>query len=137
MQTLGSALKRTRRKNPISLTPLIDVVFILLVFFMLASSFQKTRTVELQPPVKGKSIAQPSEQTSIKVLVAGTDRYEIANKTYDLAHLETFLKSKTDQTVLIQTGQDAAIQDVVSLLDVSARLNLEKISLLPFEGENP
>lgn len=42
--------KQTRRRALISLTPLIDVVFILLVFFMLASSFLEWRSIELSAP---------------------------------------------------------------------------------------
>ena len=42
--------KPRRRRSPISLTPLIDVVFILLVFFMLASSFLDWRSITLAAP---------------------------------------------------------------------------------------
>ncbi|MBO8087018.1 MAG: biopolymer transporter ExbD, partial [Marichromatium sp.] len=40
-------LARRVRRNPISLTPLIDVVFILLLFFMLASHFDQWRALAL------------------------------------------------------------------------------------------
>lgn len=38
---------QTKPKNLVSLTPLIDVVFILLLFFMLTSSFSQFRQIEL------------------------------------------------------------------------------------------
>src|SRR3546814_20664632 len=41
---------RGRRRASISLTPLIDVVFILLIFFMLASSFLDERAIEIDSP---------------------------------------------------------------------------------------
>lgn len=44
-----------RRRPLISLTPLIDVVFILLVFFMLASSFLDWRAIDLTPPARAGS----------------------------------------------------------------------------------
>ncbi len=137
MQTLGNALKRSRRKNPISLTPLIDVVFILLVFFMLASSFEKTRTVELQAPKKGKATVAKADVPPVKIKVTGANHYIVAQQDYSLISLEQFLRHKTDQTILVQTGKEAALQDVVALLDVSARLNLRKFSLLPFEEAQP
>ena len=137
MQTLGNALKRARRKNPISLTPLIDVVFILLVFFMLASSFEKTRTVELQAPQKGKATAAQADTRPLKIKVVGANHYTITQQNYTLHTLEQFLRNKTDQNILVQTEKDAALQDVVALLDISARLNLEKFSLLPFEEGQP
>ena len=49
-QRLSLAPQNNRRRNLISLTPLIDVVFILLVFFMLASSFLDWRSITLDPP---------------------------------------------------------------------------------------
>jgi len=137
MQTLGNVLKRSRRKNPISLTPLIDVVFILLVFFMLASSFEKTRTVELQAPKKGKATAAKADVPPVKIEVTGANHYTVAQQDYNLMSLEQFLRHKTDQTILVQTGKEAALQDVVALLDVSARLDLKKFSLLPFEEAQP
>src|SRR5690606_18422295 len=44
------AIRAARRRSTISLTPLIDVVFILLVFFMLASSFLDWRAIDLRAP---------------------------------------------------------------------------------------
>ena len=44
---------RRRRRSLISLTPLIDVVFILLIFFMLASSFSTEEAIELSMPGSG------------------------------------------------------------------------------------
>ena len=52
----GSPLYRSRRKG-ISLTPLIDVVFILLMFFMLTFTFTRWKAVDLRFPVAGSGIA--------------------------------------------------------------------------------
>ena len=46
-----------RRRPLISLTPLIDVVFILLVFFMLASSFLDWRSIDLNAPAQAAAMA--------------------------------------------------------------------------------
>ena len=45
--------RASRRRALIGLTPLIDVVFILLVFFMLASSFLDWRAIDLTAPARG------------------------------------------------------------------------------------
>ena len=135
MQTLNNALKQKRRRIPISLTPLIDVVFILLVFFMLASSFQKTRSVELIPPKEGKAKTVVSEKHPVNIVVEGADSYKVKDKNYTLEMLNNFLDTNRDQTILIKTGPDAALQDVVSLLDMTGSLSLPKVSLLPFEDK--
>ena len=51
----GSLTRRARRRQLISLTPLIDVVFSLLVFFMLASSFLDWRSIDLNTPGTNQS----------------------------------------------------------------------------------
>jgi biopolymer transport protein ExbD len=48
-------LSKSRRKRVINLTPLIDIVFLLLVFFMLASTFLKFGTVQLETAGGGTS----------------------------------------------------------------------------------
>ena len=133
MQTLNSTLKSKRRRLPISLTPLIDVVFILLVFFMLASSFQKTRSVELIPPKEGKATLTQLEDLPITIKVDGKDQYLSGDQTYSLARLNSFLDMNREKNILIKTGKNAALQHVVSLLDLTATLSLPKVALLPFE----
>lgn len=51
----GVPLSRSRRKG-ISLTPLIDIVFILLTFFMLTSTFTRWKAVALRFPVAGPDV---------------------------------------------------------------------------------
>ena len=46
---------KQRRKNFISITPLIDVVFILLLFFMLSSTFSKMKQIQMKTPLLGES----------------------------------------------------------------------------------
>ncbi len=130
---LSNTFKTKRRRIPISLTPLIDVVFILLVFFMLASSFQKTRSIELIPPKEGQAKPVQSEEKTFTILVVGENAYEVDNHVYSLEKINNFLNSNRDKTLLIETGPNAALQDVVSLLDLTGALSFPKVSLLPFE----
>ncbi|NVK18448.1 MAG: biopolymer transporter ExbD [Methylocystaceae bacterium] len=136
MPTLSNSLKTKRRRIPISLTPLIDVVFILLVFFMLASSFEKHRSVELVPPKESKGKSTQPKTDQIILLLVGNDRFEVNDQTYDLDAIHTFLDERRDQKILIKTGPDASLQDLVSLLDLTASLSLPNIALLPFREQS-
>jgi len=60
-----------RRRSLVSLTPLIDVVFILLLFFMLTTQFDRRQAMTLSVPVSG-SAAVPAETESL-VLALGSD----------------------------------------------------------------
>ena len=57
----GAPLYRSRRKG-ISLTPLIDVVFILLMFFMMTSTFTRWKAVYLRFPVAGPDVDPKNPQ---------------------------------------------------------------------------
>ncbi|WP_084148957.1 ExbD/TolR family protein [Terasakiella pusilla] len=133
MQTLSNIRKTKRRRIPISLTPLIDVVFILLVFFMLASSFQKTRTIEMVAPSQSKSKSTSSDERPMTVLITGADQYEVEGRDYTLEALNTVLDENRHRLILLKVGPAAQMQDVVYAMDLTATLSLPKISLLPFE----
>lgn len=135
MQTLSNALKAKRRRIPISLTPLIDVVFILLVFFMLASSFEKHRSVELIPPKETSGKRSKTDGEQVIVTLMGQDQFKVGEKTYDLDALHGLLDEHRKDKILIKTGADARLQDMVRVLDLSASLSLPNISLLPFDDK--
>jgi biopolymer transport protein ExbD len=133
MQTLSNIRKTKRRRIPISLTPLIDVVFILLVFFMLASSFQKTRTIEMVAPSQSRSKSTSNDERPMTVLITGADQYEVEGRDYTLEALNTVLDENRHRLILLKVGSAAQMQDVVYAMDLTATLSLPKISLLPFE----
>ena len=60
----GAPLYRSRQKG-ISLTPLIDVVFILLMFFMLTSTFTRWKAVDLRFPVADSGVDPKNPQAVI------------------------------------------------------------------------
>lgn len=60
----GAPLYRSRRKG-ISLTPLIDVVFILLMFFMLTSTFTRWKAVDLRFPIADSGVDDPKNPQAV------------------------------------------------------------------------
>lgn len=137
MPTHAVALKSKRKCRGISLTPLIDVVFILLVFFMLATNFEKYRTVEMLPPAEGKPQQVQQKPDNLLVEVIGKDQYKVASETLTLADLQEKLVDKKNHKVLIKTTNTASLQDLIILLDMTGILALEKVSLLPYQEEKP
>ena len=76
----------------ISLTPVIDVVFILLIFFMLASNFNKVGQLEMNVS-KESSQASDLDIKTFKVILVRQDETVISNgKIYDDKELITMLK---------------------------------------------
>jgi len=115
-QRLANSLPSRRAR--VSLTPLIDVVFILLVFFMLASSLLQWRSIDLD--ASAKTAAAPSKGKSVIVDIR-TDGIRIGSETIALDTLTRRLEAKIaetpDQRVLVRPGEGVLLQDAVIVLD--------------------
>ncbi|MCC5811225.1 MAG: biopolymer transporter ExbD [Ectothiorhodospiraceae bacterium] len=108
-----------RRRNLIGLTPLIDVVFILLVFFMLASSFLDWRSIALSLPGEG---GEPSSDTPpLVVRIASDGVLTLDGENMELAELErrlsTLLGEDPARAVIIRPADDVSLQRIVQVVD--------------------
>ena len=125
-------IEQKPRRTLISLTPLIDVVFILLVFFMLVSSFVEWKTLTL---AVGEAEPLPinNSQQSI-VLVDFDQRYSLNDQAMALAAIATTLKERiqqqADHTVLIQPVNDLPLQALVIVLTELNKVAGDNISLV-------
>ncbi|MGF1553317.1 MAG: ExbD/TolR family protein [Paracoccaceae bacterium] len=126
------ARKAARPRARLGLTPLIDVVFILLVFFMLASRFTDWRAIELT--TAGASGTAASYEGAMLVRVEagavlfggraiGLDRLE--------ARLAERLAGVPDQRVLVQTAPGVATQRLVDVLDRLDAAGVRDLALVP------
>ncbi|MCR9255324.1 MAG: biopolymer transporter ExbD [Alphaproteobacteria bacterium] len=119
-----------RRRTIIGLTPLIDVVFILLVFFMLASSFLDWRSIALDTPSAGGA-GTPLEGTLMVVLatetvrLAGTDMSDAAFER----RLEALLAEDKDRRIIVRPGSDVDMQRTITVLDLIAAAGGTNIGL--------
>jgi biopolymer transport protein ExbD len=105
----------------LNLTSLIDVVFLLIVFFMGASKFaDSARDVELKLPevADGESLALPSKNREVAVFADG--RVTLDNTTVTLAELTArlaeSLKARADQSVVILGDAGCPFQHVAAAL---------------------
>jgi biopolymer transport protein ExbD len=120
-----------RRRPLISLTPLIDVVFILLIFFMLASSFLNWRAIALDAP--GRAAASPSMEGALLVEIRD-DGLRLGGETVSLDRLvrraADSLAKKPDRRVLVRPAKGVAVQEVVVVLDRLAAAGVGNMSLI-------
>lgn len=128
----SSLAARPRRRRPmISLTPLIDVVFILLIFFMLASSFLDWRAIDLNAP--GRTGAGSAVDGAVLVEVR-KDGLRLSGETVSLDGLARrvagLLAERPDQKVLVRPAAGVALQDTVQVLDRLAGAGATQLSLV-------
>ena len=105
----------------IDLTPMLDVVFIMLIFFILVASFIKEAGIEVNRPDNSKS--DPSDATSILVNIRADNQIWMENRRVDArsvrANIQRLLASDPEQAVTIKVEKGARANAVVDVADAA------------------
>ncbi|MES9939652.1 MAG: biopolymer transporter ExbD [Candidatus Thiodiazotropha sp. 6PLUC2] len=115
----------------INLTPLIDMVFILLIFFMVTSSFVKEPGVEVDRP--SAATATIKQQAAILIGVTGEGDVWIDKRRVDIravrANVERLHAENPEGAVVIMADRKAPTGVVIRVLDQSRLAGVESVSI--------
>ena len=119
----------------VNLTPLIDVVFLLLIFFMVSTTFEHQSRIQIELP-EATASADEIEEESIVIIIDAQGRYFIEEQQVVNTELKT-LKSAISKVlgdrvavpVTIRADANTPHQAVITALDATSQLGLTKISL--------
>ena len=128
----GLARRRRRRETLVDLTPLIDIVFQLLIFFLLTATFQETPSFKVKLP-KAKNTDVTKEPKAVVVTLGSDGTYAIDGKTVDSAELEKrlCLAAQGDSTgVSIKADESTPHKYVVEVMGLAKSCGLEKLNIL-------
>ncbi len=126
-------LHQPHRRAVISLTPLIDVVFILLVFFMLASSFLDWRSITLDTVLPPPSSRQATDQRPLLLSVSAEQTRlngEPLSMDVLLPRLQQRLDADPNATVRVQPLGDTSLQAVVAVLDELKLAGITRLAMV-------
>ena len=126
----------------VNLTPLIDVVFLLLIFFMISTQFKAAAELDLVLPTA--TAAQSTGDTqSVLVTVTRTGQYAV-DQVRLKASTEASLMAALQRTVDLETNgvrveadADASHQSVVTVLSVLSKLNVEQVAIVSLPESYP
>ncbi len=127
---------RDRRRAPalVDLTALIDVVFLLLLFFVVTASFDATRSLGIDLP-EAKAGSTKATQPDVYVLTMLEDASLLLDgepiALEDLSH-----RLRSDSTVRLEADEDTHHGEIVRLLDVLQPLRLKALRIAVKEA-NP
>lgn len=125
-------LQSGKRRKPLSLTPLIDVVFILLLFFMLTSSFIKWHNMELAVSAPSQSSSRSNDTPPLVFRLNAEGELRVAGQAYTSsqdADLQLLLNDHADASIILQTADEVDVQQIVSTIDRLKRLGADGVSL--------
>lgn len=122
-----------RPEVSINLTPLIDVVFLLLIFFMVSTSFSELTQLVVDLPKAEGSPATSDEALILTVDVAGNMTLSgelVPNDARGLSlALRQRLNGNTDIPVALSADAMTPHQYVVTAMDVAAQLNITRLTI--------
>ncbi|MDX1457864.1 MAG: biopolymer transporter ExbD [Marinobacter sp.] len=128
--------KRQRSQEVgVDLTPLIDVVFLLLIFFMVSTTFTRESHLQVDLPEADGEAVQ-SEVRQIDVVINAQGQYQVNDRTLVNNRLETLERAvrelaegNTSLPFIITADASTPHQFVVRAMDVAGRLGFAKLSI--------
>lgn len=112
-----------RKRRTVSLTPLIDVVFLLLIFFMLTSSFLQTQALSIFTPSPSEQEQLPEDISVVEVWLEGDGGLAVDGEAVTLAELKPAIAAaidgREDMTVSILAEPGARTQALISAIEAA------------------
>lgn len=138
---------RPRAQVEVNLTSLIDVVLLLLIFFMVSTSFVKQAQITISLPEAESATVMPEAPEQIDIMISATGLYMVNGRELINSRPETIRNalqkvSNGDNSLPLTISADANArhQDVVTAMDVAGRLGFVQISIATVnepDGEQP
>ena len=124
--------RRYRRKDTeLNMTPLIDMVFILLIFFIVTTSFVKEAGVEINRPVA--NTATRKETTSLIIGITNANEVWIEGKVYDVrsvrGYMNRFLAETPEGAVVIAADKECRSGLLIKVLDACREAGATNLSV--------
>ena len=128
---------RNKKHAPleISLTPMIDVVFLLLIFFMVTTTFSKETVIKVQlPQAEGQEAERHDQEQVLMVTIDKAGQYFINEKALNDRSLSsltkelTVLSSNKKIPLIINSDANAPVQAAISVLDVASKIGFNNIT---------
>ena len=114
----------TEEEAEVNLTPMLAVVFIMLIFFIVTATFVKEIGIDVNSPDKNQNI-QDADKKSIVVKISSRDRIEIRGRNVDIrsvrANIERLHAEDPEAPVVVQPHTDSTTEVMIQVMD-SARL---------------
>lgn len=127
----------TEDKAEIDLTPMLDVVFIMLIFFIVTASFVKEEAINVNVP-EDQPQQEQSESTSILVQVNSADEIFIDGRRVDVRSVRSLIAQKhaenPEASVVVRAHEESTAETYVSIADAAREANVYGVSLVPFTG---
>lgn len=119
-------------EGEIDLTPMLDVVFIMLIFFIVTATFVKEIGLDVNSPDKNQNI-KDADKKSIVVRVTNRDRIMIRGRDIDFravrANIERLHAENPEAPVVVQPHPDSTTEVMIHVMDSARQAGVYNVSI--------
>jgi len=134
-----------RHKKPeeldVNVTPLIDVVFLLLIFFMVSTTFDRQSELNIELPEASGEISE-SDKVEIEIFIASGGNFTINGNEIINTQIDTLLRAMreaagndSDPRIIIAADKSATHQAVMTAMDAARQMGFVHITFAAVKPE--
>tara|TARA_B100000524_G_scaffold40170_1_gene19401 strand:+ start:344 stop:754 length:411 start_codon:yes stop_codon:yes gene_type:complete len=117
------------KKNKVNIIPLIDIIFLMLIFFMLATNFSQNEEIDLS--ISDSAISVGAGTKTMYVIIKDSGKFIVDKKEYSKDKIEKIIlknwnENKYDE-IFILNEKNVNTQKLIFLLDILKKNKLTKI----------
>ncbi|MEH6446350.1 MAG: biopolymer transporter ExbD [Oceanospirillaceae bacterium] len=124
-------LNSLEEEASIDMTPMLDVVFIMLIFFIVSTTFTRDEGVEINSPNAASANVQAS--SALVISIDAKNQAWLAQKAMPISDLRAALGLSLAQkgitSVLIKADKEASTGDLISVLDLVKSLGIKQVGV--------
>lgn len=136
MRALNKMLQEQEEQEEINMTPMLDVVFILLIFFIVTASFVKEAGIEVNRPEAATAVKK--ERANILVAISDKGEIWINKRRVDVravqANIERLKAENPQGTVVIQADKKATTDVLIKVMDSARAAGVFDVSIAAQEA---
>jgi biopolymer transport protein ExbD len=127
-----SLIRRRRHKAGINIVPLVDVLMVLIFFFLMTMQFKRVDVLNITPP-KIETAGENQMTDQILIAVSPTGEFYLNNQLVDAAVLEQALQlagqQDAEQPILLVSDEETPLKFVTQVMDLCRKNQLNRIRL--------
>ena len=131
MRQLFTAAYKEEEENEINITPMLDVVFIMLIFFIVTASFVKEAGIDVNRPDAQTAVAQ--EKANILIAITETGEIWIDRRRVDpravRANIERLHAENPQGTVVIQADKKSTTEVLIQVMDSARQAGVYNVAI--------
>ncbi|MAN72923.1 MAG: biopolymer transporter ExbD [Henriciella sp.] len=123
----------------VDLTPMLDVVFILLIFFIVTSTFIQEEALGLEPPPPPSNTQSDPENSAILIFVDQDNLITVNGRLTDItgvrANMERLRAENPESALIIQAHPQARTGTIVKIRDEAYNAQMNRVNIVQSEGD--